>query len=355
MQLRILIAPLDWGLGHATRCIPIIRALLLRNASIIIASNGAALALLQQEFPDLTFEKLPAYQIAYRKKSMIWNMALQLPKIIWTIIQEHKALKKLVKKHQIKIVISDNRYGCYNRNVKSIFLTHQINIIIPNFILQSFVRFATLVFIKQFDACWIPDYPEKENLSGILSHPAHTLNATYVGILTRMQYLNLPKKWDIIIVLSGPEPQRSFFEYLIIQQAVELPHKILLVQGKPLSEPMKPYNHDIQNLQIVPFLKTEELNKAMAMAGLVICRSGYSTLMDLAILCKNAILIPTPGQTEQEYLANYLFEKGVFYIQRQAELNLEEAIQKSNSYVGFQAPTLRSSFLLDDAIEQLLY
>jgi UDP-N-acetylglucosamine:LPS N-acetylglucosamine transferase len=143
--------------------------------------------------------------------------------------------------------------------------------------------------------------------------------------------LDLPKKWDIIAVLSGPEPQRTILEKIIIKQVSQLPYKILLIQGKP---EIKVEVWKFGSLEVIPFLNAEDLNEAMAASDVVICRAGYSTIMDLAVLGKKAILIPTPGQTEQEYLAQRFFEKGIFYTQKQAELNLPEALKKIQLFTG---------------------
>lgn len=334
MSKRVLVAPLDWGLGHATRCIPIIAELQKQGAFVILATNGRAYELLKQAFPNLPLEKLPAYAIHYGSSNMFWNIGWQLPKIIWTIWQEHQHLKKLIQKHQLDIVIADNRYGCYNRKTKSIFVSHQINIKIPNLFLQTIVRFCNRMLIQRFDACWIPDLQGENNLAGALSQPPRLAHAVYIGILTRMQYLNLPKKWDVIAVLSGPEPQRTILEEIIIKQLLQLTYKILLVQGKPEKVIGRKGDRVMESIQVVPFLNAKDLNEAMSASDVVICRSGYSTVMDLAVLGKKAILIPTPGQTEQEYLAERFFEKGIFYTQKQAELNLPMALEKVHAFTG---------------------
>lgn len=336
MSKRVLVAPLDWGLGHATRCIPIIWELERQGAEVILASNGRAYDLLRLEFPNLPLEKLPAYNIQYHSNNMFWNIARQLPKIIWAIWQEHWHLQKLLRKYQINRVISDNRYGCFSSKAKSVFVTHQLNIQIPNLLLQRLVRFVHQRWIQQFDACWIPDMDGADNLAGNLTWSKSLQNITRIGILSRMRPWDLPLKWDILVVLSGPEPQRTVLEQLIINQVKDLPYKILLVQGKP--EKNKVWKDEkTGTIEIVPFLKTQELNKEMAASSVIICRSGYSTLMDLAILGKKAILIPTPGQTEQEYLAERLFKKEIFYTQQQADLNIQEALKKVSFFGGLES------------------
>ena len=131
---NILIAPLNWGLGHATRCIPIIRALEKNQYTPIIASDGAALQLLQKEFPHLQALELPSYQIEYAKKGsdFKWKLLKNTPKMIEAILEEKKVVKKWVKEFQLVGIISDNRLGVYNKKVQSVFITHQLNVLSGN-------------------------------------------------------------------------------------------------------------------------------------------------------------------------------------------------------------------------------
>lgn len=336
MAKRILVAPLDWGLGHATRCIPIVQELLEQGAEVILASNGRAFELLKKEFPEIPIEKLPAYDIWYRSGNMFWNIGLQLPKIAIAIWQEHRVLKTLIAKHRIDAVISDNRYGCFSRNVKSVFVTHQLNILIPNFLLQKMVNRINRQLIRRFDECWIPDINGTDNLSGDLTKSSTAIPTKFIGVLSRMKLLNVPKKYDVAIVLSGPEPQRTLLEELIVAQAKSLPFQFLVVQGK--TEVFLEFQA-AQNIHIISFLTGEALNQVLAVAGIVICRSGYSSVMDLAMLGKKAIFVPTPGQTEQEYLAKRFFEKGIFFYQKQRELNLSEALEKVQQFSGLNNET----------------
>lgn len=362
MSKRVLIAPLDWGLGHATRCIPIIQEFLEQGAEVILASDGRAYQLLQREFPHAILELLPSYKVQYPTHNMIWNMILQAPKIIWAIWQEHWYLQKIIKKHQINFVLSDNRFGCFSKKIPSIFITHQINIQVPNIFLQLLVRALNRIFLRQFAACWIPDVPGEDRIAGNLSQANDLKNQKYIGILSRMQPLELPIRHDLLVVLSGPEPQRTRLEEAILQQLRDLPYTCLLVQGKPeesgnggIGEWGNGGMGDRRKVEIVPFLDAKSLNQAMATAEVIICRAGYSTIMDLAVLGKKAIFIPTPGQTEQEYLAKRLFEKQLFYYQKQTELNLAEALEKIHDFPGFKWQDYQHSrMMLKKAVFELL-
>lgn len=321
---KILVAPLNWGLGHATRCIPIIKELSLQGATVFLASDGRALDLLRKEFPELPIFKLPEYGIAYTSKSIILNVLKAIPKLLWAVINEHKMVREIVNKHRIDGIISDNRLGCFSRKIPCVFITHQINLIIPSAILQWFSRQLNYFFIKKYDDCWVPDIAGSPNLSGILSHDTPIKSVTYIGALSRLEEKQqVGKKYDVIAVLSGPEPQRTNLEKAILEQAISLPYQFLIVQGKTeTNEQFKVGG----NIQVKSSLTSQALNEAILSSDLFIGRTGYSSIMDLAKLKKPALLIPTPGQTEQEYLGDLFSKNGVFHIQTQNELDLAKGI-----------------------------
>ncbi len=328
---RILIAPLNWGLGHATRCIPLIRELQKQGASVFLAADGRALNLLKNEFPELPVLEMPGYDITYRTGKMVQNVALQLPKILKAIYLEHRFTQKIIDSYQLNGIISDNRFGCFSNKIPCVFLTHQINIQTPYPALSQCVNFFNHRFIQKFTACWVPDVAGEPNLSGKLSHGIFQKKIRYVGALSRMKFFETQKKYDAIAVLSGPEPQRTFLEKAILEQAAELPYRFLVVQGK--TEERERFFIK-KNVEVVSFLASEELNEAILSSGIFIGRSGYSTIMDLAKLGKSSLLIPTPGQTEQEYLAKKFYEKGIFNAQIQGKINLEQALKAADQYKG---------------------
>ncbi len=333
-------APLNWGLGHATRCIPIIRELQRQGATVVIASDGGALALLQQMFSDLTVVELPGYNIKYSGQFMAWNMARQLPKIVRAIWAEHRAIKNLVAHHNINGIISDNRFGCFSAGIHAVFLTHQVNIQVPFWGIKDLVNFFNHLFINQFATCWIPDKPGTPNLSGALSHPAKPIlrkKVKYIGALSQLRTpIATEQRYDAIAVLSGPEPQRTRFEKALIEQTEHLAGRFLIVQGKPEEQSEAPVLTP-KNTEIIPLLTGELLQQAILESSVFIGRSGYSTIMDLAKMRKPALLIPTPGQTEQEYLAAKFLGENVFFTQKQGELNLEEGIAEAKKRSGLQA------------------
>lgn len=327
---KILIAILDWGLGHATRCIPIIKLLEERGNTVILASSGTAFQLLAKEFPKLSILELPAYHVKYYSKNMFWNMAIQGPRILWTIFKEHREIKKSVAKHKIDLLISDSRFGCFDPSIKSIFISHQLNIQVPAY-LTKWVNYLNHFMIKQFDECWVPDLADTDkSLAGRLAHPA-PVPVKYIGPLSRMHLKDKEIKYDVLIILSGPEPQRTRLESILWNQIQTMDKRILFIQGLPGME--KEYLQ-IGTIKKWNYLTAEELNAAIAESAIMVCRSGYSSIMDLAALGKKAILIPTPGQTEQEYLAAYFEEKKIFFAQEQDQINLSKAIKEINNYSG---------------------
>lgn len=351
-QKHILVAPLNWGLGHASRCIPIVQQLLLQGALPVIASDGDALKLLQEEFPELPNIELPAYHIKYPNQNMIWNMARQLPTILKAIQLERKALKDIIKTQKIDAIISDNRYGIYSKECPSILITHQLNILIPNKVVDWWAKWMNKRILSRFDACWVPDFEQEPNLTGVLSHQHNLKHVRYIGPLSRMKSLATAKEYDIIAVLSGPEPQRSIFEKKIIDQASLLDKKTLIIRGTSKGSGLK---NKVANLEIIPYLTSQALNQKIMASEVLVARSGYSTIMDVVRMqCKKVILVPTPGQTEQEYLAQQFSEQGWFVAQKQATFNLAKALGAVEQAKGYPHNINRTQDALKNAISTLL-
>jgi hypothetical protein len=305
MSEKIIISPLDWGLGHATRCCPIIRSYVEKGAEVEIASALNHKNFFAQEFPNLVWHEVPAYDIKYPKHG--WQMPFwifsQIPRIKKIMREENKWLTSMCEKQKYTLAISDNRFGFFCKKIKSVYITHQLRIAFP----KPFAIFEKIGerwhknIMKNFDEIWVPDYEEFPGLAGKLSHPSYkSEKIKYIGPLSR---LDLPtpvpsKKYDILVLISGPEPHRSTFEKYAIKFLSEKPGNHCLVRGLPNET-------EIPNLPFPAFnhLGAADLREAILASHTVLCRSGYSTIMDLALLKANAIFVPTPGQTEQEYLA----------------------------------------------------
>lgn len=350
-QKRVLVTPLDWGLGHATRCIPIIRTLLKFGCKIFVGGNGTSLSLLQNEFPSLVYIELPSYDPIYPSKgSMVWAMFTQLFKFKNVITKEHQIIERYVVINDIDYVISDNRYGCWSTKAFSIFITHQTNILMPQALrwFAGAVRYFNRKQILKFNQCWIPDFHDHA-FSGILSKNLK-VNAKFIGVLSQFSKSNvIVKKYDLLVLLSGPEPQRSIFEDLIITQLSAIKLNILFVRGIKTE-----FKGTISSqIKMINFLQGLELQNAIEQSELIISRSGYSTIMDLARLGKKAIFIPTPGQTEQEYLATQLETKGIAYAMTQENFDLVIALKESKKYSGFHGVDFNEEHL-SIAIRELL-
>ncbi len=334
---NILIAPLDWGLGHATRSIPIIRACIEGGHHVIIGSSGRSLQLLKQEFPGITCVEIPSYNIYYQKSgSFILKIIAQLTKVFSGIRREHRVANSIIQEHKINLIISDNRYGVYHHSVYSILISHQMMVKIPGFGLIERIVFEWLQWQhRKFREVWIPDVAGEENIAGDLAHKYRLRkNTKFIGVLTRFDPpAQIPQsKHDILVILSGPEPQRTLFEELIIEQAKNIPLRFVIVRG--VSE-MKSDEQIADQIRLISYLTAEELYAFILSADIIISRGGYSTLMDLALLGKKCIFIPTPGQTEQEYLVDELAKKGLVYAAAQRAFNLQSAIKEVNRVKPF--------------------
>lgn len=324
---KILIAPLDWGLGHATRCIPIIYNLLNNGATVVVAASGPVKVLLQQEFPQLEFLNLPGYNMQYSATGYQgFTLLRQVPKLIKAVYGEHKWLKNILQSRHFDAVISDNRLGYYNKHVKCIYITHQLAIKTGNRFTSWVAQKIHYSFINKYSECWVPDTEGEDNLAGDLSHPEKKprIPVTFIGALSRFEKTTIEKKYALLIVLSGPEPQRTIFETIVLKQLDTFKENVLVVRGLP--ESTDTLLHSNKNIEIHNHLNAAALNTAFLQSNIVLCRSGYTTIMDLITLQQKAILVPTPGQTEQEYLATYLQQKGIFYSTAQANFTLQNAM-----------------------------
>lgn len=321
MTKTILVAPLNWGLGHATRCIPIIRELEKNGFTPIIASDGAALNLLKKEFPKLTALELPSYNIEYAKKAenFKWKLIKNSPKTINAILSEKKLVKKWVEEYDLKGIISDNRLGVYSKKVASVFMTHQLTVLSGK--TTWFSSKMHHYFIEKFNECWIPDVNEIPNLTGKLGHLKNTkLNLKYIGVLSRLENKALEIKYDLMILLSGPEPQRTILEEKLIIEIQNTQETIVFIKGKVEKEQV---TEQKGNVTFYNFMQSEELEKTFNESKLVLCRSGYTTVMDLCKLQKKAFFIPTPGQFEQEYLAKKYKKEGLVPYSKQDRFSLD--------------------------------
>ena len=331
---KIIIAPLNWGWGHATRCIPIIKEIISLGLKPVIACDGSALVFLQKEFPNEEFIELPSYGIRYRQH-FVWSMCLNIPRIMMAIVKEKNVIKNYIKNHKDQVVgiVSDNRLGIYHSIIPSVYMTHQLNI--KAGVVSNFVNKLHHYFIRKHQECWVPD--EVNSLfSGDLSKNTSNLNVKYIGVLSRFKKQQAPIEYDLLVLLSGVEGQRQALENVMYEQLKNYKGKTLLIRGS-----LKPCTLVFsKHVKVVDYMLSDELEMALNSSKKVIARSGYSTIMDLTVLEKQAFYIPTPGQTEQEYLAAYLKEKNVavfssqkaFKIELIDKKNVEESFKKTSQH-----------------------
>ncbi len=348
---HILIAPLDWGLGHTTRCIPLIEYLSGQGHKVIVAGNEAQRSYLEQSCVQAELIHLEGYNITYSKWNKWAQMGLmtQAPDVLKAIKAEHRWLEKLCKERKIDGIISDNRYGLHHDTIPNVIITHQLQIKTGmGLVADRSVQKIHYSLLNRFGAIWVADVEGRENLAGTLAHttplPAHT---SYIGWLSRFANNILPEKSNeitgpVLFLISGPEPARSELSSLLWHEALKYKGEVIFAEGSDLAK----------NPEIVPphityhkRLSGEMAGQAIKSAGLVICRSGYSTIMDLVALQKKAILIPTPGQTEQEYLGHLLHDKGIFFSVMQNNFNLGKAINSVRKF-PFHSLAKEGSFSL---------
>jgi len=331
---QVFLVPLNWGLGHAARSIPVIRKFIDQGDSVLVGGSPSQLILLTDEFPGIKTVKFPYSRVSLKgKRYLLYSFLCQSPIFLLQIFREHIALKKVIKNYKIDLVVSDNCYGLWNKNIHSIFITHQLNIKLPDHLkfLSKSINNINHWFIKKYDECWIPDLENSGGYAGELSHSTTMRNKIrYIGILSRFSRFktfeeagSLTQQKSILILISGPENQRSVFEKIIKDQisAISDKYEYTIIRGLP--EEKSDLDPGWNN-----HMPSKELMNTIGKADAIICRSGYSTIMDLLTLNKTALLVPTPGQAEQEYLAEYLSSKKLFCTMSQNEFDIVLAIEK---------------------------
>ncbi len=327
-RLTILFCPLDWGLGHITRDVPLIQYCVNEGHKVIVAGSEKVIQIAKEACPTITTELFTGFEIIYSKKrGIIIGLLLKLPDYIVDFYNDHKKTEALADKHNVDLVISDNRFGCYSKEAYSVYISHQLQFRLKG-IAKPFNFIPAWVhrqIIKKYNHCLIPDFETKPRLAGELSEKKRLRTpATYIGILSRFEPKTADKTEDTVVLLGGPEPYRTQFEHIIINQANEMQIPVTIIQGKPDTNHQKT---TIGFVKRVSMLTGDELENRLLTAKTIISRSGYSSLMDLAALNRTAVIVPTPGQPEQEYLARYLHQSGYFVTMSQQAFNLKTATE----------------------------
>ena len=315
--MRVLVAPLNWGLGHAARCVPLVNRFLAQGDEVVLGGDGESLVLLRKHFPTLQTIRFADLSLSYSAgKSQVGAMLRALPKIVRAAWADHRLLGELLDSELFDLVVSDNRFGLFSRKTRCVYVTHQLHIRLP----RRYRRLEPLAsrlhgwIGRHYTEVWVPDYDEAErSLSGALGHTEKQRYGTvrYIGPLSRFDGRENPMRpsridrFEVVAVLSGLEPQRSMLEEEIVSRYSGKKERVLIVEGKP-SKPMLQVTRG--NICIVPYIDDAPLMDVLQKAKRIIARSGYSTIMDLATLelLDRAELIATPGQPEQEYLQERL-------------------------------------------------
>lgn len=355
---RILVAPLDWGLGHATRCIPVVRNLIEMGCEVWVASSGPQEQLLRAEFPDANFLYLPGYGVSYGRRGVMLRLLRQIPVIrrhIWT---EHAWLQTIIREYGFQGVISDNRYGLYSDLAPCALITHQLQLQLPKWagLFKNGVQQMLYNHIENFSSCWIPDLEDDaSSLAGAMSHPPYLPEnqVKYIGWLSRFQPPETqpgPRE-GILVSISGPEPQRRIFEEKVLAGVQGTKEKIWLVRGLPGSEEL-PLNVS-DNVTLYNHLPARQMQELMLKCRLLVSRSGYSTLMDAFSLGTPIACVPTPGQTEQEYLSKRLVERKWAVSMDQENFSFQGLLERAGTLSGF-SPAGTDEGLLKAALSEWL-
>ncbi len=354
-QKRVLFTVLDWGLGHATRSIPVIEAFLQHGYDVHLAGEGNSLLLLKIRFPNLCTHNLYGIQVSFSNSS--FGIIMMIPQLLKSIKREHQQFLTLCNEIKPDLIISDNRYGAWHPTIQSIFIGQQLYLQAPNRFtkwIEPILFHFHSIFLKRFSKIWIPDAAGENNLSGILAHHpsiAQSLNCDFIGPLSRFNISNnhpTENNYEVVVLISGPEPQRSIFQEACLNEAMRINKKTLILLGQPNK------NEQVTkgNITLVSHLSKNELAPIIQSAKYIVCRSGYSTLMDLAKLNKTALCIPTPGQTEQLYLAKHLSKQHKIVFQEQHKMNWEKGFQKLSDV---EQLSFSSDDLLNQAITKLSF
>ncbi len=363
--VTVLISPLDWGLGHTTRCIPLIRACLNLSCNVIVACNSTQKKILSLEFPKLEYVDLRGYNVKYasNKWQTMLSLVLQVPKILTAINEEHKWIGDFLQHKKVDLIISDNRYGFYSSSVKSVLITHQLAIRSGfGTIADRLVSNKLAAFISRFDECWIPDLPPPDSLAPALSGIGGlaVTNRRYIGLLSRftMQTADRAGKSEssahkkLLIILSGPEPQRTKLENLLLPQLIQIKQPITFIRGTDVPMDSNVLSGLKKNITVINLAGTEQLQELINQAEFVVCRAGYSSIMDMMVMKKKTIMIPTPGQGEQEYLAARLDGMRCALCVQQGGLDLPAVLDEARNF-DYNLPDVTNNFFEASLINAL--
>ena len=329
--MKVLFGVFDWGLGHATRSTPLIEELCRKN-EVHIVSTGRALSLLKNHFKDkCKYYDVSSVYFSYPKSGFFaTKFTFSIPKMVSDLRRARRKTKEIINKNKYDVVVSDCRYDVYDKKENSFLINHQLSFKAPAF------QFVTTNFLsksmEKYCSVIVPDFPGRK-LSGDLSfNQMFKGDVRYIGGLSRVEKNDCNEDVDFFISISGPEPQRSIFEKKVLEQIGFLSGNVVVAGGTPELLNKKSF----KDVKYFSYLSLEEQENVMNRSKFVISRPGYSTVMELVELGKkNVLFVPTPGQTEQEYLADFYEKKGLFHHVHQSKMNFKEDIDECGSFGGF--------------------
>ena len=328
---KILLAPLDWGLGHTTRSMQIAHELLNRGVEVVWGASKQTQPLIREVFPHCRILDYPSYGITYSKNAnnFILKLLAQVPTVKRIIEKEYSLTETLMRTEKFSAIISDNRFGVRANNTPSVIVSHQLELHTGKMLADKIATRQNLRYINSFDACWVPDIAEGQGLAGKLSHPSKkpSIPVEYIGFLSRFSFQQavLSNPCDLLVMISGPEPQRKIFEEKILEELHLLNMNAVVVLGVPNSNKRYPGN-------VFPHLPSEELSRYINGAHTIIARAGYSSIMDLMVHGRTAYLVPTPGQGEQEYLCGHVSGEGLFKYSPQPSFSIHKAVEEMKGF-----------------------
>lgn len=357
---NILFSPLEWGLGHAGRLIPLITRLRERGHNIFIAAGPLHTDFFKSESCDALYINFPGFRPVYSGFLPQYLMIiLQLPLLVFHTIRDNLRLRKIIDRYGIDLVISDNRFGLWNSSVKSVYITHQLLLPFPRYLRFLEPAGAALhrIIIRKYNFCFIPDLPGDNGLAGKLAHGTRLPgNVVYTGILSRFADADSSELRDNksfvhnTVILSGPEPQKGILRKKVTEILKNSGIATVVLEGRPDEDPKTEVSG---NLIFHSHLASREMSFIIRSSKSIICRPGYTTIMELVSLGCTALLIPTPGQTEQEYLAGWLSSGGWFSTIKQRNIR-ERLPLRENRRVTDQDINGMSRELLGRALEKIL-
>ena len=330
---RILVAPLDWGLGHSRRCVPLIQYLQGLGHKVVVAGNDWQRRFIKGSFPGIETIDLPGYNISYSKSGsgFVFAMFRQMPRLLAAIRQENDWLIEQTARQGFDGIISDNRYGLFHKKIPSVIMTHQLSVRTGlGQVADDMLRRLHYKYLQRFSKCWVVDVASRESMAGNLSHPkVPPVNAAYIGLLSQFEVREERGGEHLLVLLSGPEPQRTLLSQMLWEQVLGSKAKVVFVEGSNNSQ--RPANIP-EHISWYGKVTRKDLQPLLQNASMVVCRSGYSTLMDLVAMNKKAIVVPTPGQTEQKYLAKHLHREGVFFACPQRNFDLKKVLDNAKLF-----------------------